>query len=130
LFTRFVLTSFGHFDVSKKEPEKFYHAFVLGVLAILLHSHNVSSNRESALGRYDVAIVPRDKSKCAIVLEFKRTESKSAKVLEEKAKEALKQIEDLHYVQEIIASGISNVVKLGIGFSGKNVVVCDSRGCR
>ncbi len=126
LFTRFVLTSFGHFDVASAEPEKFYHAFVLGILASLLTTHVVTSNRESALGRYDVAIVPKDKTQCAIIIEFKRTESKSVKVLEKKAQEALQQIEDRQYVQEILASGISKVIKLGIGFSGKNVIVCDT----
>ncbi len=54
LFQEFVLSSASIFDVSGSEPEKIYHAFVLGLLIGLKGRYEVKSNRESGLGRYDV----------------------------------------------------------------------------
>src|SRR5947208_3321663 len=63
LFSYFVLTSFSYFDVTGKQPEKFYHAFVLGMLVHLINHYEVRSNRESGFGRYDVMLIPHDRSK-------------------------------------------------------------------
>ena len=49
LFSGFVLTSFSYFDVSGEQPEKFYHAFVLGMLVNLSTRYEVKSNRESGV---------------------------------------------------------------------------------
>ncbi|MDM8538629.1 AAA family ATPase [Desulfobacterales bacterium HSG17] len=45
-------------DTGGTEPEKFYHAFVLGLLVWLEDRYEVKSNRESGLGRYDVVLIP------------------------------------------------------------------------
>lgn len=39
------------------------------------------------------------------------------------ADEALKQIDEKKYDTELLASGISNIVKIGIAFQGKKAVV-------
>ena len=50
----YVLKSLSYFDVGGNEGEKAYHAFVLGMLISLGDTHEISSNRESGYGRYDV----------------------------------------------------------------------------
>ena len=63
LFKEFVINNISYFDVSGKEPEKVYHAFVLGMLVSLSNTYEVKSNKESGYGRYDVMIIPKDISK-------------------------------------------------------------------
>ena len=41
-----------------KEPERFYHGFVLGLIVDLAEKYRITSNRESGFGRYDVVMEP------------------------------------------------------------------------
>ena len=68
---------------SKKAPENFFHGFVLGLMVDQTDNYIITSNRESGFGRYDVMIIPLDKSEKAIVLEFKVHESDEEKTFEE-----------------------------------------------
>ena len=47
LFEEFVLNNLSYFDAAGKEPEKVYHAFVLGMLVSLSENYEVKSNKES-----------------------------------------------------------------------------------
>jgi hypothetical protein len=69
--TRFLEESTSHFDLQQKEPERVYHSLVLGMIVGLRGQYSVKSNRESGLGRYDVMLIPNDKSKLGIIIEFK-----------------------------------------------------------
>ena len=42
-----------------KEPEAFFHGLLLGFIASLQETHEIKSNRESGLGRYDILIIPK-----------------------------------------------------------------------
>lgn len=126
LFSTFVLTSFSYFDISGKRPEKFYHAFVLGMLVSLANCYDIRSNRESGYGRYDVMLIPHDSNKLGIVIEFKIVDVYENETLEEAARAALKQIEEKRYADEIKAKGINKVIAIGIAFSGKNVMLLHS----
>lgn len=123
LFSDFVLNSFSYFDVTGNEPEKFYHAFVLGLLVDLNKTHHVKSNRESGHGRYDVMIIPKDKTKPGIIIEFKKVSKFRKETLEIAVQEGLKQIEEKGYEQELNDLGIKKVVKLAIAFDGKKVLI-------
>ena len=105
-FSSYVLTSFSYFDVGGQNPEKVYHAFVLGMLVSLSSTHEVISNRESGLGRYDVCIIPKDKgannSNPAIIMEFKSIRINSKMTLEKGLEVALKQIDKKLYDTELI----------------------------
>ena len=68
---KYLLGSMSYFDTCGDEPERFYHGFVLGLIAGLQDTYTIQSNRESGYGRYDVMIVPKDISKLGLVLEFK-----------------------------------------------------------
>jgi hypothetical protein len=122
-FASFVLTSFSYFDVSGKKPENFYHAFVLGMLVSLADRYEIKSNRESGYGRYDVMLIPHDRAKLGVVIEFKTVDAYNKETLELAASSALKQIEKNRYAQEIHARGITSVQAIAIAFSGKNILI-------
>jgi putative sterol carrier protein len=122
-FKRFVLNNLSYFDVSGKEPEKVYHAFVLGILVSLADNYEVKSNKESGIGRYDVMIIPKDASKKGIIIEFKKIDELSKETIEEATEKALKQIEDKKYESELLERGIKNIIKLAIVFKNKEVEI-------
>ncbi len=122
-FGDFALQTLSVFDIEEKNPEKFYHGLELGMLASLRDTHEVVSNRESGWGRYDVSIFPKDVAKPGIIFEFKVVDKKNGETLEGEAKAALNQIEDRNYEAAMRARGITNIIKLGIGFNGKESLV-------
>ncbi|MCF7800312.1 ATP-binding protein [Candidatus Babeliales bacterium] len=120
-FTKFVYSSFSSFDLPENESEKVYHSFVLGMLVSLNKDYIVKSNRESGFGRYDVMLVPKDKNKLGIIIEFKKAKIKET--IDHAVKAAIKQIEEKNYVQELKDFGIKNILQLGIAFKGKQVKI-------
>ena len=99
--------------------ESFYHGMMLGFCVLLKDTHIVQSNRESGYGRFDLAFIPTDRRYYGVILEFKRAADEAQ--LEEKALEALAQIEELSYIAEFEQRQIEKVWKYGIAFCGKKV---------
>ena len=126
---RVILQTFSYFDTGKnasqEEPERFYHGFVLGLIAELTKDYVVTSNRESGFGRYDVMIEPKAKSCDAMILEFKVHDPDDEKTIEDTVQAALAQIEEKQYETELIARGISpeRIRKYGFAFEGKQVLI-------
>jgi hypothetical protein len=121
IFTDFVIKNMSYFDISGKEPEKVYHAFVLGMIVSLADKYEVKSNKESGYGRYDVMLIPRDISKLGIIIEFKRIKDTASKTIDEGVQEALNQIGENRYEAELQDRGVKNIWKLAIVFKGKRV---------
>ena len=123
------LETFSYFDtgkrVSRTQPERFYHGFVLGLLTELVEEYVLTSNRESGYGRYDVMLEPKDKSKKAFILEFKIHEPDEENSLQETVEVALKQIEEMQYEADLIRRGCKreNIKKYGFAFEGKKVLI-------
>ncbi len=112
----------SHFDLDK-EMEKIYQVFMIGLVGFLMGKYEIISNDESGCGRYDLAMIPIKNKEKAYLMEFKI--SKTKKGMEEKAYEALKQIDEKKYDTRLKARGIKNISKIGIAFYGKEVkVVC------
>lgn len=106
------------YDTANKES--FYHGFMLGISALFLDKqYIVESNRESGYGRFDIAIFPKDTQKAGVILEFKAADKMDS--LEEKAGEALQQIQDKQYEVEFAKRDITNLWKYGVAFCGKQV---------
>ena len=80
------------------------------------------SNQEGGKGRSDLFIQPVTWRKPAYVLKFKVV-GKFAD-LQKKAEEALKQIEDRRYVQELQNDGYETVYQYGIAFLER--IVCEA----
>ena len=123
IFQEFVLESMSFFDTDGNEPEKVYHAFVLGMLVYLNDHYEVKSNRESGYGRYDVMLIPEDKNRKGIIMEFKKANLRKKESLEEAVDKALEQIEDRKYRQELLDRGVTEIMELGLAFAGKEVLV-------
>ncbi len=100
--------------------ENFYHGFIAGVLS-KMKGYRVRSNREGGRGRSDLFIRPVTRRKAAYVIEFKI--ANSIDELDKKASEALAQIADRQYQQELYNDGYKQVVSYGISFFGKDCLV-------
>ena len=119
----FVLSSLSYFDTEKRNAEKVYQAFILGMLVNLAPKYDVYSNKESGLGRFDISIIPKDKNKTAFIMELKTIGRRETK--EQSLKAALKQIKDRKYETEIIKRGIRDIRTLAVVFDGKEVWISD-----
>lgn len=131
---RVALSVFSFFDTGKNpsqktEPERFYHGFVLGLLVDLADSYEITSNRESGFGRYDVVLYPKKENLEAIVIEFKVHNPKKEKSLEQTVKAALDQIADKQYCEALIQKGVcsSRIRCLGFAFEGKSVLIGENK---
>jgi len=128
-FKQIIGDTFSYFD-TKSEPENIYQSYVLGLLAIIGDDYIIKSNRESGEGRYDIMLIPHDKSRFGIVIEIKQIERKDneedsnfSKRINRKLKEAANQIENNKYYKELIDNKIDNIIKLPIVFAGKEPFV-------
>lgn len=127
------MATFSYFDMSGKEdgsgaPERFYHGFVLGLIADQTDRYEICSNRESGFGRYDVMMIPRKPGnrRCpAIIMEFKVHNSKKEETLEETVDHALDQIEAMNYDAQLFARGFERkeIRHYGFAFEGKKVLI-------
>lgn len=111
------------YDISSEEPERSYHLFVLGLLVMLSDTYTVTSNKESGLGRYDILITPIEKSKPAIVIEFKKVWNTDQDAINKATQKALDQIISRKYAQELYSQGYDTIFAYGIAFQGKNVAL-------
>ena len=127
--TLYCMSSFdGAHRPAEREPERFYHGLVLGLLAHLRGRWSVESNRESGFGRYDVALVPTDGAAGtdpAVVMEFKVFDPDEEATLKDTVARAKAQIEEKSYVSSLVTRGITpgRIRTYGIAFRGKEVLV-------
>ena len=124
------LVTFSSFDTGrhpsgKTQPERFYHGFVLGLLAELRDRYVLKSNRESGYGRYDVMLIPRDFAEQAYVLEFKVHDPEEEESLQETVQAALMQIQEKQYDAELSELHIKSnqIHHYGFAFGGKKVLI-------
>ena len=103
--------------------EGFYHGFVLGLIALMDNRYKIKSNRESGDGRYDIGLFPRENRYPGIIMELKWKKDLSTDALSRLADEALSQIYEKRYDEEMKENGIQNILRFGIAFSGKQVNV-------
>jgi len=124
-FKEIIGDTFSYFD-TKGEPENIYQSYVLGLLAIIGDDYVIKSNRESGEGRYDIMLIPHDKTKYGVVIEIKqisKVENEDhdnlCKRINGKIKEAQNQIENNNYYKELVDHKVNNIIKLPIVFVGK-----------
>ena len=103
--------------------EGFYHGMMLGLVAGLSSRYFIRSNRESGEGRFDLVLEPKNHILPGIIMEFKATREAESGSLLPLAQEALKQIQDKNYDTDFVNRGITEIVKYGIAFAGKQVEI-------
>ncbi len=117
-----MLQTFSVHDIKGNNPEKFFHGFMLGLIAGLdQNQYKIDSNKESGLGRYDIIIVPNDPKKLGIILEIKSLDKDSPQSLKEAAENAVKQIDEQKYSQNVLFQNVNRCLKVGIAFRGKEL---------
>jgi hypothetical protein len=116
-----VTRAFSFHDLADPDPERIFHAFVLGLLVLLEPGHRVWSNLESGEGRADVLVIPRIPGGIGVVLEFKKV----GKVGDIKGalKEAVEQIESQRYAARLVEAEAGIIRGYGVVFCGKRVAV-------
>ncbi len=124
--------TFSYFD-TQKGNEYVFHAYVLGLLALLGDEYIVRSNRESGEGRYDILMIPHDKSRYGVVIEIKTIDKQKPhesgtsfhQRVQAELAEALEQIERNRYHAELLSHKIApeRILKLPIVFAGKQPFV-------
>lgn len=103
--------------------EGFYHGLTLGLITLMDNRYRIKSNRESGDGRYDISLFPRKSNYPGIIMELKWKRGLNEDELKALSKDALSQIDEKRYDLEFKDAGIEDVMKLGIAFSGKKVVI-------
>lgn len=101
----------------KSIRENFYHGLLIGILGSQ-GAWKATSNKESGDGFSDILIeVNEDDLRIGMVLELKY--SKTENVLDKECDDALQQIEDKNYDQELREKGYTKILKYGIAFYHK-----------
>ncbi|MCI6012034.1 MAG: PD-(D/E)XK nuclease domain-containing protein, partial [Firmicutes bacterium] len=100
--------------------ESYYHGFLAGLLKAA-GGYRVLSNRESGLGRTDLIMKESRFRGRAVIFEIKT--AKEFSEMEKKCSEALQQIEDRKYEEELLREGCREILKYGICFLKKGCIV-------
>ena len=104
-------------NTRKKMKENFYHGILLGLFGNM-DGWNVRSNAESGDGYSDISIEIEDKG-IGIVIELKYAEKAA---FDTACREALKQVNDQNYEQQLLDDGMTTIRKYGIA--------CYKRRCK
>ncbi|MEG1332005.1 MAG: AAA family ATPase [Eubacterium sp.] len=100
--------------------EAFYHGFVAGLLRGA-GGYRILSNRESGIGRFDLAMRPVQYPGTVILFEFKVVSNNKA--LEPACRLALSQIVDKAYEDDFRADGFEDFIHFGVAFCRKTAFV-------
>ncbi|MEM0991881.1 MAG: AAA family ATPase [Bacteroidota bacterium] len=119
-FKKIMGDTFSYFD-THTEPERVFQAYVLGLLGMLSDDYIIRSNRESGKGRYDILLLPKDKSRYGIIMELKQIQKKAATEaqIETALAAALAQIQNNQYYSELLAQDIAERLEIAVVFVGK-----------
>ena len=120
-FADFIRQVCSVYDFADKEPERVYHALVLGMMVNLQSDYKITSNRESGYGRYDIILHPLKKELPAYVFEFKKYVSSLEKTIDETVERAMDQIKTKEYASVLRQEKCENIHLVAIAFKGKEV---------
>ncbi len=118
-FENYILETFSYYDVPDNDDgERFYHAYTLGMLTSGMSYYEITSNRESGYGRYDILLKPKVKDIPGYVIEIKLVEDKSN--FKKTIEKCFKQIKEMKYK---VSLKNSEVIEIAIAFKGKKVQI-------
>lgn len=114
------MESVSYYDTNK---ETFYQGLMLGLCATLDNRFQLTSNKESGDGRYDISLCSKQKEMPGILIELKARNHLNDEQLNKLANEAVQQIKDKKYAAELLSKGITKIIRIGVAFSGKKAKV-------
>jgi len=120
-FADFIRMTCSYYDFADSEPEKVYHALVLGMMVQLQTEYRITSNRESGYGRYDVMLHPLQSNLPAFVFEFKKFDAEDEESIQETLSSAMQQMKTNNYAATLQQEGHTNIHLIAIAFKGKEV---------
>ena len=123
-FTEFITKVTSYYDFADKEPERVYHALVLGMMVNLQSKYRITSNRESGFGRYDIKLHPLQENLPAYIFEFKKHHQIKEQNIDETLQNAMSQIKTRNYAATLQQEGFQNIELIAIAFKGKEVKLC------
>lgn len=120
LFKELTLSVLSFYDIAGNESERVWHVFVLAILINLEDEYIVKSNKESGNGRYDIILIPRNKNRNGIIIEFKKVDKKDSKRdINNALCRGIEQIKKNKYYQELKDDNINKFIAMAIVFQGK-----------
>ena len=130
-FKQIIGDTFSYFDTAKNH-EYVYHSYILGLLAIIGDDYIIKSNKESGEGRYDILLIPHDKTKNGIVIEIKQISKQQenennnefVERINKQINLALNQINKNKYYKELIEN---KIIKVPIVFAGKEPYITEQK---
>jgi len=120
-FADFIRQTCSYYDFADREPERIYHALVLGMMVQLQSEYRITSNRESGYGRYDVMLHPLKAELPAFVFEFKKFDEEDEENIQDTLHSALTQMKENNYAATLQQEGHQNIHLIAIAFKGKEV---------
>lgn len=120
--SNYLIRSLSFRDVKGENSEKFYHGFVLGLMASVRKTHHVKSNAESGSGLPDLLLIPKDNQySVGIVMEFKYTTDET--LLKKQVINAMAQMHNQKYDSTLKDYPcVKRILKIGIAFCSKAVL--------
>jgi len=120
-FSDFIKNACSYYDFADQEPEKIYHALVLGMMVHLQSDYRISSNRESGYGRYDIVLHPLKKELPGFVFEFKKFDDEDEENIQQTLDSAFQQMLEKEYANILVQEGCEKIHHIAIAFKGKEV---------
>lgn len=109
----------------KEETERFYHAFVLGLMVGLADRYLITSDRDSGIGKYNIMLEPKNDALDAYVIGFILFNKNRDLTMEDTVTAAHTQMEEKGCDTVLAAKGIQidRIKKYGFAFQGKEVLI-------
>lgn len=121
LFGKRILAGLSYFDFGS---EKSYQIMLLSALSIALTGHKINLEANAGYGRSDIIAFPLDKEDPGIIIEVKVAKGRlSSSRLEASSQFALRQIEEMDYVDLLKGRGIKKAILYGVSFASKSIAV-------
>ncbi len=111
IFTEYLKKTISIRDsfIKNDMKENYYHGILIGILGVK-ERWGVSSNKEMGEGYADILVEP-DTGDMGIIIEVKYAHDGD---LDAACEEALKQVEDTRYEDDLVDDGVENILKYGI----------------
>ncbi|MCD8308062.1 MAG: ATP-binding protein [Clostridia bacterium] len=121
---KFIEDSVTHRDAPY---EAFYSGFIRCMCKYKKKEYTVIAEGNSGKGIVDIAMKPNNPGKPGIVIELERISDDNPDKLKKAAYAGLKQITDQKYDTVLRVQGVTDIVKIGMAFSGTSVKAAISR---